>query len=154
MNAPKKTRWWLVILVVFGILSVLGIAVIGGVVWWFSANKDRLVGEGKTAMAEGSAFAADHDQSACVDEGLRKVSGCDGIMCEATSKIFMKTCVDQAKPTSGFCEGVPPRNEIMKTSRWIIAECQRRGRKSDDQRCQRLLQAVPESCEKPQPSSP
>jgi hypothetical protein len=37
----------------------------------------------------------------------------------------------------------------MNTSRWVVAECQRRGR-PNNQRCQRLVQAVPESCRKSQ----
>jgi hypothetical protein len=146
MQEPKKkTRWWVWLLLVFGVLTILGIAVIGGIVWWFSANKDRLIAEGKSANEEAATFAASHDQSACVDEGLRKVMPCDGIMCEATTKVFTEHCITQATPTPGFCDGVPAMGEIMNTSRWVVAECQRRG-KPNNQRCQRLVQAVPEAC--------
>lgn len=145
----KKTRWWLVLLLVFGGMGLLGVAVIGGAVWWFSANKDRLLAEGKESVAEAEAFATNHDQTACVDEGLRRGGTCDGFVCEVKAKVFTTTCLQRAAPTPGLCTGVPAPTEIIKTASWVIDECQRRGKRSDDQRCQRLVQAVPEACQHP-----
>lgn len=144
--APKKgLPWWAILLIVFGVLALLGGLVIGGAVWWFASNKDRLIAEGKQSTEEGNAYAASHDRNACVDEGLRKLDACSGIMCEAQTKIFTSTCIQSAAPMPTFCNGVPPSTEIVKTSRWLIDECARRG-KPGNQRCTRLLQVVPEMC--------
>ena len=143
---PKKTRWWLVLLVVLGV-AVLGIGlVVGGIVWWVHANKDRLVAMGREAETSAAEFAASHDQDACVGEGLKKTDACDGIMCEAQTKIFLEKCIQRATPTPGFCEDVPPSSEIMKTVSWVQEQCRRRGRPADDQRCTRLMQGIPPAC--------
>lgn len=142
----KKMPWWAGLLIAFGVLALLGLAVVGGVTWWFMSNKDRIVSESKDTMAEAQAYAASHDQNACVDEGLRKVAKCDGFVCEAQTKIFTTMCLQEAQRTPGFCDDVPPPSEIMKTSRWVVAECERRG-KPGNQRCSRLVQAVPEVCQ-------
>lgn len=150
-SPPPKKRglpWWGILLIVFGILVLLVGLGVGGIVWWVASNKDRIVAEGKQSIAEGESFGASHDQNACVDETIRKGSACDGVMCEAQTKIFAKTCLTRAQKTPGFCDGVPPQGEIMKTSFWLIEECRRRG-KPDNQRCSRLLQVVPEACQRP-----
>jgi len=146
-TAPPKRKmpWWVGLLIAFGVMALLGVAVLGGIVWWFASNKDRLLLEGKEAMAEGQAFAASHDQSACVDEALRKGAACSGIMCEVEAKFFTTACIQRAQPTPGFCDGVPPKNEIMKTASWCAHECERRGKRGNE-RCGRIVQAVPEAC--------
>ncbi len=144
---PKKKGlpWWATLLIIFAVLALLGGLLIGGAVWWIAANKDRILAESKQSVTDGMAYAANNDQSACVAEGLRKLDGCPGIMCEAQIKVFAATCVRQAKKTPGFCNGVPDATEILKTSRWIMEECSRRG-KPGNQRCTRLVQVVPEAC--------
>jgi len=141
----KKLPWWAILLIAFGVLSLIGVAAIGAVVWWAASNKDRILAEGKETMQEAQAYAQTHEQHECVDEGLRRLAKCSGIMCEANTKVFVSACIQQAESTAGFCDGVPPKGKILETSRWCVAECQRRGR-GNDQRCARLVQAVPEAC--------
>jgi hypothetical protein len=144
---PKKQpRWWVWVLVMFGVLLFLGAIFVGAIVWWVSANKDRLLAEGKQTMAEAEAYAADHDQRACVDEGLRRLDVCDGLVCESKAKVFVSTCIKKAQATAGFCEGVPAKSQIIDTSLWVIDECVRQGRQSDDSSCHRFMQALPEAC--------
>ena len=146
-DAPKKKKlpWWAILLIVFGVLSLIGVAVIGGIVWWISANKDRIVAEGREAMNEADAFAQTHDQNGCVDEGLRKAAMCGGLMCETNARVFASRCIREAESTPGFCDGVPEPTAVMQMSRWATAECKRRG-KSGNQKCARLVQAVPDGC--------
>ncbi len=146
-DAPQKKKlpWWAILLIVFGVLSLIGVAVIGGIVWWISANKDRILAEGTEAMAEAHDFAQTHDQNGCVDEGLRKASRCDGLMCETNARVFTSQCIREAERTPGFCDDVPEPTAVMKMSRWATAECKRRG-KSGNQRCARVVQAVPDAC--------
>ncbi|MBX3202497.1 MAG: hypothetical protein KF850_13060 [Labilithrix sp.] len=147
---PKKKAmpWWAILLIAFGALAFLGLLAIGGVVWWVSANKDRLIAVGREGSREAEAFARDHDQSECVDEGIRKVASCDGVLCEAQMKIFTTTCIRDARRTPGFCDDVPRMHDIVNTSRWVLDECSRRG-KPNNSRCTRLVQAVPEACHPP-----
>ncbi len=142
----KATPWWVVVLVIFGLLALLGVLAVGGAVWWFSANKDKFVAIAKEADESSTAFASGHDQNDCVTEGLRKNDACDGIMCGAGAKVFTQRCIAKATPVAGFCDGVPPQGEIMATVRWVQDQCTKRGRRADDQKCTQLLQAVPEAC--------
>jgi hypothetical protein len=133
------------------VLAVLGVLVlccgilVGGIVWWAAKNKDRLASEGKKVMVEAEAYAASHNQNDCVEEGLRRVDACSGFVCEGMAKVFTSTCVKKAQKVEGFCDGVPPKSEIIKTSLWIVEECDRRG-KTGSQQCNRLMQEVPEAC--------
>ncbi len=143
----KKSRVWLVVLILLGVVVLIGVLVVGGAVWWFSANKERLVAMGREAEADATEFAPGHDQDACVGEALRKTDACDGIMCEAKTKIFLERCIRKATSTPGFCDGVPQQGEIMKTVTWVQEQCTKRGRAADDQKCSRVMQGVPLACQ-------
>jgi hypothetical protein len=150
MDAPQKKSmpWWGWLLIIFGVFALIGIAGVGVLVWWINANKDRIAGDAQKSMHDAREFATSHDQTACVDEGLRRGAQCDGIMCEANAQIFLKLCIQQAPKTAGFCESVPKPSEYMKTGTWIVDECRRRGQ-SNNQRCTRLLQGIPQGCHQP-----
>ncbi len=149
MHAPpkKKMPWWAVLLIIFGVFALIGLVVIGGIVWWVASNKDRIVADSKETVSQAQEYAATHDQNACVEEGLRKIEKCGGLMCEVNAQNFTLMCIQHAETTPGFCEGVPAPSEIMKTSSWVTDECRRRGKKGTDQRCTRMLQAVPQVCQ-------
>lgn len=84
--AKRGMPWWGVVLIVLGAFVFVCAAGVGAVIWWVSSNKDRLATDGKKAIAEAQAFAVDHDQNACVDEGLRRADLCDGLMCETMAR--------------------------------------------------------------------
>ena len=151
MNAPgqgppkSKTPWWVVLLLLGGGMIVLGILAIGGIVWWVSENKDRILAEGKEAMDEAQSFGATHEQTACVPEAMKKVASCKAVMCRVKLKVFLQTCLASATPSPALCAGVPKSSEIVATSRWVISACQKYG-KGTDQGCTTMMQAVPEAC--------
>ena len=145
----KKLPWWAGLLIIFGVLVLIGLAAVGGFVWWIAANKDRLLAEGKESIEEAQRYAASHEQKECVDEGLARANRCGGLMCETNASVFTTACIREAEISPGFCDEVPERTEIIAMSRWAIAECKRRG-KGNVQRCQRLMQGVAEACHQPQ----
>lgn len=125
---------------------LLGLALIGGVAAWLYGNSDRLAEEGKAAMHDGAHFGGGKEAPACVDEALRRLKEQDlGIIGEATNKVFLEACLDVTKRPAGFCDGVPPRDEILKSASWLLSRCEAAGR-ANDQPCTRLLGAVQESC--------
>jgi hypothetical protein len=146
--SPRKNNRIVVVIIVavLGGLALLAAVVVAGVAFWWKGNKARILDEGKQAIAEGERFATGRAQADCVDAGLRRGMACGAVAldCEVKSRLFTTSCLEHADPTPGFCDGVPPREEILATSTWIIGECQRRGNGS--QRCTRLLQAIPEAC--------
>lgn len=124
----------------------LVLATCGGVVAWFYGNSEALAEQGKAAMRDGAHFGGGKDANACVDEALRRLRELDlGFIGEATNKVFLEACLDVASRPAGFCDGVPPRDEILQSAGWLLARCEALGR-PDDQPCTRLLGAVQESC--------
>ncbi|MBX3228762.1 MAG: hypothetical protein KIT84_39885 [Labilithrix sp.] len=144
-EAKRGMPWWGILLICFGAFVLVCAAGVGAVIWWVSSNKDRLAADGKKAMEEAQAFAAEHDQNECVDEGLRRADLCDGLMCETMARLFTKSCLTSASKSATLCDDVPKHGEIMATAEWLTAECKRRGR-DGNQRCTRVLQSVPETC--------
>ena len=141
-------QWLKVVLIVLGVFFVLCLASSGAAFWWFSENKEKLKGVAERAKSEGAAFAYEHDAEECVDEALRRLEGHRGIVEQAEHKLFLKACLDKAQRPAPFCEGVPPRSELMRSASWAVDRCNAKG-KTGDQECARLMQAVQEACQAP-----
>jgi hypothetical protein len=143
-------KWLKIVLIIFGCVGFLCLASAGAGYLWFNENKDKLKGVGERAKKEGAAFAYEHDAEECVDEALRRLEGHRGIIEQAEHKLFLKACLEKAVRPSQFCEGVPPRSEIMVSATWAVERCVAKG-KLNDQECARLMQPVQEACQ-PKPS--
>ncbi len=143
-------KWLKVVLIFIGV-SVLGLALlVGGIVWWVSANKERLAETGKKAQENGVSFGATHTQDQCVDEGLSHLKECGALdfLCEAGNKIALMSCMAAAKQ-DGTCRDVPSRDDIFKLANWANEECARRGFRGSQQ-CTRMIQAIPDACARDQ----
>lgn len=146
--SPRAKKTLIVTSVVLGVLLV--VCVVCGASGWarFQVWADSARAEGERTTAEADQFAAGRDQSACLDEGLRRDDACgqNAVMCEAQVGVFTQRCLDQAAPVVGFCTGVPPTTEIMQSVRWGIERCTALGREGS-QPCGRLMQTVQRHCE-------
>ena len=141
---PKWLK--ILLLVMLGLVLTCGLG-IGGVAWWFNANKDRLREDGKRIMVEAKAFGNTADADGCVTESLRRLDNADGFVAQAEQKVFLRACLENTLVRPDFCEGVPTMSELMKAATWSVANCNDRGAK-DPQACGRLIQAVMEFCSK------
>lgn len=140
-------KWLKVVLALFAGLMVL-CGVSGFVAWrWLDNNKERLKSMGDAAARDGTAWGRTHDANSCVDEALRRNDAEGGIVNEAGHGIFMRACLDTAPRPAGFCDGVPPKNEIFQTAEWVVKKCLALNR-AGDQPCTRLVKAIQESCAK------
>ncbi|MGH7296241.1 MAG: hypothetical protein ACRELB_14970 [Polyangiaceae bacterium] len=141
-------KWLKVALILLG-LGVLGVGLlVGGLVWWVRANKDRIAREGGAAQRAGKAFGATHAQSECVDDALVQLASCGKVdfMCEAFAKVRLTSCMPVAR-VDGTCKAVPAPSEIMSVVHWSNLECRRRGQPGS-QACGRLMSGVAEACAK------
>src|ERR1700736_1127031 len=139
--------WLKIVLIVIGIfvLIIIGFGVVGFV--YSNQHKEEWMKAGAAAKQEGEAFAAGKDGSQCVDEGVRRLSTCAGLSCEITVRAFVQACMTKAAPAPQLCTNVPKRTEFIRSAKWAIDECTRRGR-TGDQRCGRLMQEVQRYCER------
>ncbi|MBI1944162.1 MAG: hypothetical protein HYS27_00630 [Deltaproteobacteria bacterium] len=127
-------------------LVLLVVATCGGVYACFQMNADRLAEEGKAAMRDGAHFGGGQQAPACVDEALRRLDQGDlGIVGEATNKVFLEACLGVAARPAGFCDGIPPRDQLIASATWAVARCGQLGHPGS-QPCSRLVGAIQERC--------
>jgi len=130
-----------------GAAIVLAVVAVGGGWWWLQAHKDELMEKGSSAMHEGDEYGKGKDGNACVDEAVRRLSTTKGILNEATNKVFLESCLRTVTIPAGFCDGIPPRDEIMKSATWALSFCQTRSSTAElHQQCTRLVGAIQERC--------
>jgi hypothetical protein len=139
---------WLKVLLAIAIIVVLLVVgvVVGGVVWW-SRNKDKLMGRAKEVMTDGREFGRQTDNQGCVDESLARYKKEPGFTNAISTNLFNKACLENSRPTPGFCNDVPKVTDFVKSAQWRNSQCTRVDLGSDSY-CQQLFQPVQEYCEK------
>ena len=139
---PKWAKVLLVIMA-FGFVLVAGVVLVAA--RWVKTNAGQWAEQGKEARAQGSAFGQGKEANACVDETFVRLDRCDGLMCEAQTKLFFTACLETASKPADFCNGVPAKDEILAGAKWTMAECARRGY-GENQRCHRMISAIQDVC--------
>jgi hypothetical protein len=137
--------WLKIVLAVVAVfvLVAIGFAVTGYL--YVKQHKEEWLQAGNAAKKEGEAFAAGKDAAQCVDEAVSRVGKCQGLPCEIGVRLFLDSCTAKAAPAPQLCTNIPPRSEIMRSARWALDECRRRGL-PNSQPCGRLLQEVQRYC--------
>ena len=64
-----------------------------------------------------------------------------------SARSFVQACLTKAAPAPQICTNVPKRSEIIRSAKWAIDECGRRGL-AGSQPCGRMMQEVQRYCEK------
>ena len=103
-----------------GAFVAVVVAVPVGGYWWWQQNGyslHALVAEAQSAEADGTRFAADKDEKACVDEAVTRARGA-GMAAALKAQPFLTKCLAAARPVAGFCDGVPAPYEILKAGSW------------------------------------
>ena len=139
--------WLKVVLIVVLVLALLvvGVVVAGG--FWWMRNKDALISRAKEVMAEGENFGRGTDNQGCVDESISRYKKEPGFSNAISTSIFMGICLNDSKPTPGFCDSVPKETEFIKSGKWRAEQCRNYGLAGDSY-CQNLFQPVQQYCEK------
>lgn len=136
----------LIIIAVVGVLVVLGIIAAGA--FWWSRNKDTLIAKGKAVVTEGKDFGRKSDNQGCVDESVSRYKKEPGFTGSIATSLFMQTCLQNSRPTPGFCDEVPKQTEFMKSAQWRVEQC-RQVDLAKDNYCQQLFGGVQQFCERP-----
>ena len=144
----------LIIVAILGLLTVVGVIAAG--VYWWSQNKDALIGRARAEVTEGRDAGLNTDNQGCVDLSISRYKAEPGFTSTITVGLFMRSCLESSKTTPGFCDEVPVGTEFLKSAEWRLAQCKRVDLTSD-QYCQQLFAQVQVFCETPrskQSSSP
>lgn len=114
------SRGWKITLIVVGVIVLLLVVCIGGIGFYFYKSLQQVTEEAKT-------FSQQTDQAGCLKEVLSRQKQNDSPLSLASNGAFLAVCLEKSKPTSGFCEGMPPSSDSQKTSQWINGQCNQSG---------------------------
>lgn len=142
------TAKWIVGVVV---VLALGVAFCALIVFGFAyylSTGDRK-GEYEAREAEGRELGKTTDQAGCMKEGLARAKGIKLIELNRaiSNQAFVEECLRAARPTEGFCDGVP---EIWKLqdSEWSKKQCERLGMDELRTSCTTVFKAKANVCQK------
>jgi hypothetical protein len=134
-----------IVLSIIGGLFLLGIIIVGGVVFWIYQNKDRIVHSAEQVVKEGKEFGEKTSNEGCVQEALSRNKRDNSFTGKISTQGFLTVCLQASQPSTGFCEGVPAQKEILKSANWMLKKCADAGLRSD-QGCQQLFGVVQTYC--------
>lgn len=116
-----------------------------GAVWLWPQVKDLtnpIARASARAKAEAKAFAGEHEQLDCAPEAFRRIDGCDGIWCLASTPEFTRECLRRAAPSPGLCDEVPDSTVLALA--WPTTACLEI--EADPQLCRRILAELVKVC--------
>jgi hypothetical protein len=138
--------WVKVFLAIVIIVAVLGVgAIIAGLLL---ARKygPELVQENGQAMDEGREYGRRTDDVGCLNEAVARQARVEGFRDMLKNNFFTRSCLEVARPTPGFCDGVPGRLDFMKSIAWQAEQCKRHGL-GPEQQCSQFFQQIQQFCE-------
>ena len=136
-------------LVAAGIVFVLGAAVaVVGVSWW-RKNKGQLMETVRSAHAEGLELGRTADSQGCLDAAIERLRKDDGLPSAVKTNLFLAACLSVARPSPGFCEGVPATIDFLKSIEWRTRRCQEM--RLSPNACGQLLATVQTHCRRTEP---
>lgn len=121
------------------LIALFIILAVGAGIWW-NRNRDEFEGGAQVAAREGARFGMVRDEAACFDEGKRRATGATTVQGTFTTGAFVRSCLEYARPTAGFCDNVPPPTSIGRTAAWQAQRC------GDDMICRNVSQVVQSYC--------
>lgn len=139
------SKTWAIVLSIIGGLFLLGIIAVTGVVYWVYHNKDRWVQSAQQLAKEAKELGAKTNNAGCLEEALSRYKRDKSFTGRISTQGFLTVCLQASEPSPGFCDGVPPQNEIMKSANWALKKCADAGLQND-QGCEQILGAVQAHC--------
>jgi hypothetical protein len=138
--------WVKVVLAIVIIVAVLGIGAFVAGLLVVRRYGPELVQENRQAMDEGREYGGRTDDVGCLNEGVARQAHVTGFRDMLKNNFFTRSCLEVARPTQGFCEGVPGRLDFMKSVAWQAQECKRYGL-GPEQQCSQFFQQIQQVCE-------
>jgi hypothetical protein len=106
-----------VVLILGGVLLFLaGGAAVAVYTWWHTKGAAVIA-----TLGEGTRFGKDKSRQDCVTEAvlrLKRGGGMIGFTAEIKEELFLEECLKVANPVAGFCDGIPPKSDVEKTTAW------------------------------------
>ncbi len=147
-NSERRVSLGKILVTAGLVLSLLAALAIGGGVYWWSENKDQILGQLMDERKEWGAFGRSTDHDGCFAESLQRHDTCrTSFPCHLKSNFFLFGCLTESMPTPGFCDDVPAKTEFMKTVTWRVSRCSEIGREGSS--CHELFGTLQKFCGRP-----
>ena len=139
--------WLKVMLAVVGSGVLLLVCAVLGLAGYMRSHRAEYAEEGRQAMSAGMAYGRTQarDSRDCIEEGLRRLPGLQGIRAEVANNVFCSACLQVAPRAPAFCDGVPAESALLDSVRWRSDVCAAHPG-LDLQLCQRFLGAWQKNC--------
>ncbi len=145
--------WAKVLLIIGALMLLLIVGVVGTGVYLWREHGPQFIAGTEKVMKEGNEYGAHTDNQGCLTEGVARHQKADGFSDLIQTNLFLRTCLEASRPTSGFCDDVPKQMEIMKAVGWQALQCKRYGMTQQKQ-CGQFFQQVQQFCERRPTSTP
>lgn len=134
------------VLLVVGVVAALLFAAAAGLgVYLWRRHGRGLVEGGQQAFQEGRDFGGRANCQECLAEAVGRHRRAASLGEVFRVNVFLRSCLDSATPTPGFCDGVPAQLEFVRTAQWAQEQCQRHGLSAERQ-CGQLFAQVQHYC--------
>jgi hypothetical protein len=140
-----NTKWILGCLGLIGFFVICGI--VGIVVLVRTLDTDESKREYAARESEGRELGKTMDRAGCIKEGLarsKKMTRFE-VTRAVENQAFVEGCLKSSRPTSGFCNDVPPFWKLQNTA-WADRQCERAGLDSMRTGCVGVFEAQISVC--------
>jgi hypothetical protein len=137
---------WLKITLVVGLVFALvcAVAVGLGVYLWRQHGRGFVEG-GQQSFGEGREFGRTSNSGGCLTEAVERHRRADSFGELFGVNLFLRSCLDAAPPSEGFCDGVPRPLEFVRMAQWGQEQCRAHGL-SVEKQCGQLFAQVQQYC--------
>jgi len=129
-----------------GSVALLGIGSFIAMALWFRSHGDELMAQGQADQAAGAKAGAALMDGQCVDGALADYAKDRGMFNAVEARLWLTGCLGTARATQGFCTGVPPESEIIRSATWRVAQCDAH-HLGGDSTCPNILAEVQKHCD-------
>jgi len=100
--------------------------------------------DAKKEIVEGMDRGKQSDEQGCLTEAISRYKQHRGLGGSISTGVFLRGCLETARPTPGFCDQVPDQRDIFGSARWQMKQCQDAG--LSDSFCGQIFGQVQEHC--------
>src|SRR5262245_45467371 len=135
-----------IVLIVIAAVFIIGGAGAGGAWWWWQHGSAEFKEGFNQAYFQGQERGAATDESACLSEAVSRLrSEPEPSMLQVIrDNLELSGCLEASRAVVTFCDGVPPKDELLSTVSWATHACT--SRNVDSSKCGQTMKQVVDYC--------
>lgn len=141
----RSTR---IVLIIVGVVALLGLAVIGAVLWFVARNAEGWVDRGRARMEQGREAGATLDSRGCVDHAVAEYRKDTGPISAIAQRVWLSGCLQTAKSERSICPTIESDSTLGAVGELLAARaafCVRHGFPGD-RNCEQLAEGIEAFC--------